>query len=157
MLKISGLKRLFGQPEVPSQNETDNLKQLCWCAFTKSFKNKNPDYIIEMKDFQNDLQNVKVEDFPMNFYVSYYFRMVKHSFPAHICEWGSEKLMIAKGYTKKSSQNPIYNIYVGTLTPNKNKKVKYTYKLEGIIEEVDVEMPAFGTQKKISWRERPET
>lgn len=144
--KISATKKYFGQ-QVPSQEEKDNLKRLCGCTFLKVVQKYHPYFEIDIYEFNKFLQHITVEDFRMNFHISYFVCKVKHYFPAHICEFEGNKRIIAKGSTKKSSKNQVYNIYVSTVTPSKNEKIKYNYDLQGIIDKVDVEMPVFGTSK----------
>lgn len=145
------IKKLFNVREVLSQKEQDNVKQLCACVFLKIKKKDHP-----IEEFNKIIQNIKVENTKMICSISYYFRMVKHAFPAYICELENEKRIIAKGSTKNSSENQIYNLYVGSITLSTKEKYKYEHSLEGIIDNVDVEMPAFGTSQEVPAAVEPE-
>lgn len=147
LIKILGIQKLFGKPKVPSQEEKDNVIQLCGCLLLELAQKDFPYFEMDDDAFNKILPDIKVEEMPIKFRVSYYIFEIKHTFLAHICELERDKRVIVKGYAKKSPQNEIYNLYVGTVITGEDGKLKYN--LEGIIDKVDVEMPAFGTPEPI--------
>lgn len=135
---------MLRKSEVVSKEEKGNIKQVCGCAYLKLKQIYDPDDPkISTDDFNKMLEKIKTEKVSMQFEISYFICKIKHFFPAIICALEDDKrIVIAKGCEKRSSENQIYNIYVGAVTNFGDEKIDIV--LEGIIDDVDVEMPVFG-------------
>ena len=100
----------------------------------------------EMKEDPDRILNtVRIERDDIESSVSFYLYKGVHKFPVFICDlFEDKKYVLLKGYEKQSGKKQIYNIYVITATVDENYDRKYNF--EGIIKNVDMEMPTFGNE-----------